>query len=116
MKLIIAGSRALFPSVCDIEAAISEKAGWPFPDEIVSGTARGVDQAGEAFAAYAHIPVKRFPADWDTFGKSAGFIRNGEMADYATHCLLFWDGTSRGTKHMKDIAERKNLPTYVEVI
>jgi len=31
------------------------------------------------------------------------------MAEYATHCVVFWDGESKGTKHMIDTAERYNI-------
>jgi hypothetical protein len=75
--------------------------------EVVSGCAHGADKLGERWAASLKIPVARFPADWDTHGKRAGFIRNSEMAEYADACIVFWNGTSKGTKHMIDIAKRK---------
>jgi hypothetical protein len=59
--------------------------------EIVSGTAKGADQLGEMYAKEKGISVKRFPADWDKFGKSAGVMRNKQMAEYATHSVCFWD-------------------------
>jgi len=46
------------------------------------------------------------PADWDTYGKGAGFIRNEQMADTATHLIAFWDDISRGTKHMIDCMQK----------
>lgn len=36
-----------------------------------------------------------------------------EMAEYATHCIVFWDGKSRGSKHMIDTAYRKELKVIV---
>jgi len=77
--------------------------------EIVSGTARGADEMGERFAKEKGYALKQFPADWDTFGKSAGYRRNSQMADYADACVVFWDGKSRGTKHMIDLAEKTGL-------
>ena len=53
--------------------------------------------------------IKEFPAKWGQYGKRAGYLRNEEMANYATHCICFWDGESKGTKHMIDIAEREKL-------
>ena len=44
--------------------------------EIVSGTARGADTMGEKYAQVRGLKVKRFPAEWDRFGKSAGYRRN----------------------------------------
>ena len=72
-------------------------------DEIVSGGARGADKLGEIWAGN-DTPVTPFPADWDLHGKAAGYIRNKEMAEYADVLVAFWDGKSKGTKHMIDLA------------
>lgn len=58
--------------------------------EIVSGTARGADQLGERFAEKYGLKLTKFPADWDKYGKSAGYRRNAEMAKYADTliCLI----------------------------
>jgi YspA, cpYpsA-related SLOG family len=52
--------------------------------EVVSGGAKGADWLGEQWAHRNKIPVKVFPALWKTHGKSAGPIRNREMATYLT--------------------------------
>lgn len=88
--------------------------------EIVSGTAKGADKLGEQFASNWGIKVKRFPADWNAYGKSAGYIRNEQMAKYAMSdgcygvLIAFWDGESRGTKHMISLAKKYGLDIYVE--
>lgn len=69
----------------------------------------GADGLGEKYAKEKGYPVKYFPADWDTYGKPAGAIRNEEMAKYATHCVCFWDGESTGTKSMIDFAKQYKL-------
>lgn len=76
--------------------------------EIVSGTARGADSMGEEFAKHYGHSVKLMPADW-SIGKSAGYKRNAEMANYADGCIVYWDQKSRGTKHMIDLAKRKGI-------
>ena len=81
--------------------------------EIVSGGARGADRLGEFYAMEKNLEVKRFPADWDQFGKRAGFLRNAEMADYADTLIAFWDGESRGTKHMIDLANQNGLVVHI---
>lgn len=81
--------------------------------EIVSGGARGADKLGEVIAKDEGLPVKLFEADWDAHGKSAGYIRNSEMADYGDILLAFWDGKSKGTKHMIDLATKKGLKIKV---
>ncbi len=77
--------------------------------EIVSGCANGADKLGEDFAAAYGIPVALFPARWSYFGAQAGPIRNGHMAQYATHCICFWDGESKGTANMIKQAGEKKL-------
>ena len=87
--------------------------------EIISGTAKGADALGEQFAFNYGIKVKRFPANWDAYGKSAGYIRNEQMAKYAVSngcygvLVAFWDGKSRGTKHMINLAKKHGLTVYV---
>lgn len=81
--------------------------------EIVSGTARGADQLGERYAVERGFAVKKFPADWDRYGKSAGYKRNAQMAEYADAAVIFWDGISRGSMHMINLAKEKGLPVRV---
>ena len=110
MKVIIAGGRDfkdydLLSLKCNL---ILEDT--PFEEiEIVSGTARGADLLGEDYANKCSYPIKKFPADWDKYGKSAGHRRNAEMAEYADALICFWDGSSRGTKSMIELAKKKGL-------
>lgn len=76
---------------------------------IISGTARGADQLGEKYAKEKGYKIIRMPADWDKYGKRAGYIRNEEMAKIGDSAVLFWDGISPGTKHMRDLALRYKL-------
>lgn len=80
---------------------------------VVSGTARGADTLGEQYARERGFQLRRFPADWDKDGKKAGMLRNYRMADNADALIAFWDGASRGTANMIDIARKKNLPVRV---
>jgi len=77
--------------------------------EIVSGTARGADKLGERFAEENGYRIKRFPANWDKFGRGAGHIRNKEMAQYAGALILLWDGVSKGSEGMLRLAEKYEL-------
>jgi hypothetical protein len=113
MKLIIAGSRDfnnynLLVNVCSkIKTNIKDI-------ELVSGSCpSGADSLGEKWAKKNNIPIKRFPAKWNLYGKKAGPLRNGEMARYADCLLAFWDGKSAGTKNMIELAEFNNLKIKV---
>lgn len=81
--------------------------------EIVSGTCKGADILGENYAKDNNLPIKQFPADWDKHGNKAGYIRNKEMAEYATHLIALWDGESKGTKMMIDLAKRNGLKVRI---
>lgn len=81
--------------------------------EVVSGFARGVDLLGELWATRNFITFKRFPADWDRFGKSAGYKRNVEMSEYAEALIAIWDQKSPGTKSMIEIATKRGLKVYI---
>ncbi|KKM08597.1 hypothetical protein LCGC14_1723590 [marine sediment metagenome] len=109
MKLIIAGGRDYTFSPADIINLdkLNERIKV---DEVVSGQARGADTCGELWAKSLGIPVKQFPADWEKYGKQAGFIRNAEMAQYADAVVLFPGG--KGTEHMYNIARKHKLTIY----
>jgi hypothetical protein len=122
IKVIIAGGRTfdnyfLLEQECNkIFASIDP---INFDIEIVSGTANGADKLGESFAKNYNLKVARFPANWDLYGKSAGYKRNEQMAKYAMQdselgvLIAFWDGESRGTKHMIDLANKHGLKVFV---
>lgn len=82
---------------------------------VVSGAAPGADALGEAWAAYLYIPVKRFPADWQHLGPTAGPIRNQQMADflllYHQRAVLLFPG-GRGTVSMRNIARKARIDVY----
>lgn len=107
MKLIIAGSREFDNYQLMIDTLKAEGFNSNTVTTVVSGGAHGADKLGERWAVSQCLPIARFPADWDAHGKRAGFIRNSEMAEYADACIVFWNGTSKGTKHMIDVAKRK---------
>ena len=111
-RVIIAGSRGfndyeLLCRKCDI--FFSRKK----PTEILCGEARGADLLGKKYALERGVRVLYFPANWDRDGKSAGYLRNREMAENADALVAFWDGTSKGTAHMINLAKEKKLMVRV---
>jgi YspA, cpYpsA-related SLOG family len=118
MKTIIAGSRPKywpenFDYMSEINLAVANSR---FAiTEVVSGTAQGFDLWGEKWAQGVGIPVVRFPANWNKHGNKAGFLRNETMAQYAGAAIVAWDGSSKGSKHMIDIARRWKLKVYVHI-
>ena len=80
---------------------------------IVCGMANGADTLGETYAKERGHTVCYFPAEWNTYGRAAGYMRNAKMAQNADALVAFWDGKSRGTKHMIDIAKWHKLDIRV---
>lgn len=110
MKTIVAGTRGV-SALSVVEAAIALS---DFEiTELVSGGCRGVDQLAEMWAVASNIPIKRFPADWKSYGKAAGPIRNQQMAEYGDALIAVWDGASKGTADMIRRAKAKGLRCYV---
>jgi hypothetical protein len=113
MKLIIAGGRG-FNNYDMLTTAVNNLIDrHPDIDIIVSGTARGADELGERYAKDNSVTVERYPAQWDKYGKSAGYRRNEQMAELADACICFWDGVSKGTEHMINLSRKHNLITVV---
>ena len=105
-KVIIAGSRDITDytylrsmfNKADLEVV-----------EFVSGVARGVDTLCLQLAKDLKIPCAKFPANWDLYKNAAGYIRNEQMAKYATALISIWDGESPGTKNMIGLVSKHNL-------
>lgn len=75
--------------------------------------ARGADSLAHNFAVQNNMEVHCFPADWNKYGKAAGMIRNKQMGNFADTLLVFWDGKSKGTKHMIDYMESLRKPMHI---
>ncbi|MBQ6847505.1 MAG: DUF2493 domain-containing protein [Clostridia bacterium] len=80
---------------------------------IVSGCASGADAIGERYAEENGFKVEKYPADWKTYGRSAGPRRNKQMAEISDYVICFWNGKSKGTKSMIDFARKCNKPVKI---
>lgn len=73
---------------------------------VVSGGASGVDSWAEEAARARGLEVMIFPADWRTYGKRAGMIRNQQIVLAADIVVAFHDGVSKGTAHTIKMARK----------
>lgn len=133
MRIIIAGDRNItdYKIVKSaVEAALkSWNCGTDAVDEVVSGCARGIDTLGEKWAETNGVKVVKFPAKWDKldgdwveikvnkwgkkYNSKAGFIRNQQMAEYATHLIAIQtNGPTNGTQSMIRLGKKYNLIIY----
>ena len=108
--MIVCGSREW-----DDRTAIAERlADFPSDTIIVHGAAKGADHIAGQEATKLGLLVEEHPVtkeDYSYYGNRAYFLRNERMAKIgADLCLAFWDGQSRGTSMMVDLAEKEDIP------
>ncbi len=117
-KIVVAGSRnyenyneaKLFLDACLAKVLKHNKVMF------LSGGAKGADALGEKYAAEKGFPIKKHPANWAKYGRGAGVIRNETMATECDMVICFWDGKSRGTKSMINLAKKYGKPVKVKQI
>jgi len=113
MKLIIAGGRN-FTNYQKLKQTCDHLLQNQTNIEIVSGAYyKGADKLGEQYAKERGYKITQFPANWNKYGKAAGPKRNQQMANYADALIAFWDGKSKGTKNMIDLAKQGGLKVNV---
>ena len=112
-RVIIAGGRGVNDYDMLEEAMNKVYEQYPSISTVNSGKASGADTLGEKWAASKDIDIAEFPAHWKPGRKDAGYKRNVRMAEKADMLVAFWDGRSRGTGHMVEIARKKGLPFII---
>jgi len=82
---------------------------------VISGHARGADSLGEKLSEDMEWRCERYPADWETYGKRAGPIRNSQMLREGKPDMViaFRGPNSRGTQNMIDQARKAGVETMV---
>lgn len=87
---------------------------------LVHGAAPGADTLAESWARKRQLRYRGFPAEWDTYGKAAGPMRNAEMLEAQPVDLVvafkdgFNDSLNRGgTENMVKQARETGVPTLV---
>lgn len=85
---------------------------------IISGGAKGADKLAEEYCHNKNIEIIIFNAEWNKYGKSAGFKRNVEMINFIKDkeqkgVLSFWDMKSKGTEHSIKLSKKENIPIRI---
>jgi hypothetical protein len=111
VKIAVVGSRNF--NDYDLLSEVLFSSVSPNEDTLISGGAKGADSLAEQFAKENEIDCKIFEAEWDKFGKSAGFLRNEQIVEEAEHVIAFWDGKSKGTLNTINKAKKKGINPLV---
>ena len=122
LYLLIVGSRSIsnYMQVGPALDALLED--YPFSKYVVvSGGSTGVDYLAELWAEKHGFEKKIFKADWDSYGKKAGYMRNEEMHKYIFQfeyrlVVAFWDGKSKGTAQNFSLADKYKNPIIIYTI
>jgi YspA, cpYpsA-related SLOG family len=99
VKVLVCGGRQ-FDDAETLAARLSEIHRDQAITEIIEGGAVGADTLAREFGEHKGIPVRTFPADWDTHGRAAGPIRNRQMLDEGKPDLVVAFPGGRGTANM----------------
>lgn len=113
MRVLITGSRTWTDTTAVIRAIKDAARGHRYADVVVvHGDANGADRVAGATAKALNMQVEVHPADWERYGKRAGFLRNDAMVNQgADVCLAFIKDASKGATMCADIAEAAGIPT-----
>lgn len=114
IALIIAGSRTYnnYPEFKYLMDFLTKKY-IPGNITIIEGGAKGADFLAQKYAMERQIWLSVVPANWDAYGKQAGYRRNVQMheqlskiPDSVHGCVCFWDGESKGTQHNFELSKQ----------
>lgn len=110
-RILITGSREWTDQDAIFDAIVrAARAALDFEIVVIHGAARGADTyAGEA-ASRLGFKVETYPADWDNFGRKAGFLRNARMVKLgADVCLAFILNESPGASGCAELARKAGI-------
>lgn len=125
MKVLVSGSRNFSDRELFNKTLDEIHGGEPTRNikTLIHGGARGADSMcwgwvlsrNKGCCDERQLGCDQYHADWTKYGKSAGILRNIAMLEKGKPDMVvaFWDGTSRGTKHMIDIAQKAGVETKV---
>jgi hypothetical protein len=80
---------------------------------LISGGAVGADSLGQQFAKEFGLPILIFYPDWNSLGKSAGFIRNESIIKACNLIYAFQVDDSKGTQNSIDLAKKYTKKLHV---
>lgn len=83
--------------------------------ELIEGGAKGADLLANVWATFKGIKITTVRAEWEKYGKRAGFIRNMKMAEMKPDCVIAFPGGA-GTQNMIHQARLRGIQVSEVVI
>lgn len=77
---------------------------------IIHGAAKGADSLANYWALDNADHIEAYPADWNKYGKRAGYIRNVQMLNEGKPDLVIAFPGGKGTQMMINLAEGAGIP------
>lgn len=84
--------------------------------KIISGGCRGADTMAERYAKEWNIPAVVFNAEWEEYGKSAGFVRNKKIVEDSTCIIAFPSKNGKGTQNTIELAKERSIDVFIQPI
>ena len=81
---------------------------------IIQGEAKGADTLAKFWAKRNNVPFESYPADWNKYGKRAGYIRNNQMLNEGKPDLVIAFPGGVGTQMMIHLSKAAGI-SVVEV-
>src|SRR5215469_18772214 len=120
MRILVTGSRTWTDRTTIYRALVewmaTDETGHPLHDQmiLIHGGAIGADRIAGNFANAMGWGVEIHPAEWGTYGKRAGILRNVKMVDLGADIVLaFIRDYSPGATHCATYAGACGLPVKI---
>src|SRR5258705_2198455 len=109
MKVLVTGGRG-FKDAELLRATLARLSSQVQFTELIHGGAQGADTLAQEWALEQKIPIKMFRADWESYGKAAGPIRNQQMLAEGKPDLVVAFQGGCGTANMVRRAQQAAVP------
>jgi hypothetical protein len=112
MELIVSGSRYGVSKEWLEQVLSAVHEGKPI-DVLITGGCSGVDIQAEQWALSKHVPVLTYKADWTSYGRAAGPIRNRQMLKLHPEATVLLFPGGDGTSNMRRSAVERGRTILV---
>jgi hypothetical protein len=109
-RILVTGSRD-WNDFHTLFQAIVDEIGYEEECVVIHGGARGADNMAKITAMFIGAKIETHVANWEYYGRRAGFVRNAAMvAAGADVCLAFIRNNSRGASMCAELAAKAGIP------